>query len=219
MKILVAEDIDSISLGIQKAIQEYKDFEIVHARYCDEALLKFKKAELDGQPFDLIISDLSFKTDYKENVLQNGSDLVKAIRTINQIVPIIVYSIEDKTYVIKNLFELNDINGYVLKGRNSTTELLEAIKTVLAKDKYISREINHVLQRKNTLEIEQYDIFLLEKLANGLSQSEISNDFNDQEISPSSVSAIEKRINKLKIQFQAKNSIQLVALVKDLGII
>lgn len=219
MKVLIVEDIDSISLGIQRIIQEFKDTEIVHAKYCDKALLKYRKALLDDAPFDLIISDLSFKSDYKDCELKNGEEFISAIRKLNQTTPIIVYSIEDKSFLIKNLFQNLDIQAYVLKGRNSTRELIKAIEKVLNNEKYISEELSQILNNKSDIEIEEYDVLLLENLAKGYSQSEISASFSKDNISPASVSAIEKRVNKLKIQFQAKNAIHLVALAKDIGII
>ena len=72
---------------------------------------------------------------------------------------------------------------------------------------------------RNDLEIEDYDISLLDHLSNGLSQEEISTLFQKQHISPASLSSIEKRLNKLRIQFNANNAIHLVAIVKDLGLI
>lgn len=219
MKVLIVEDIDSISLGIQKIVQEFENTEILHAKYCDEALLKFKKATLDNAPFDLIISDLSFKSDHKSCVIGNGEEFISEIRKLNTQVPIIVYSIEDKSFLIKNLFENLHIQAYVLKGRNSTKELSKAIEKALQNERFISEDLSQLLNNKSSEEIDDYDILLLKHLANGFSQSEISNLFLNDNISPSSVSAIEKKVNKLKIQFQAKNAIQLVALAKDIGII
>lgn len=219
MKVLIVEDIDSISLGIQKIVQEFENTETLHAKYCDEALLKFKKATLDNAPFDLIISDLSFKSDHKSCVIGNGEEFISEIRKLNSEVPIIVYSIEDKSFLIKNLFENLHIQAYVLKGRNSTKELSKAIEKALQNERFISEDLSQLLNNKSSEEIDDYDILLLKHLANGFSQSEISNLFIKENIFPSSVSAIEKKVNKLKIQFQAKNAIQLVALAKDIGII
>jgi hypothetical protein len=56
-------------------------------------------------------------------------------------------------------------------------------------------------------------------MSNGLSQDEISQLFKKNNISPSSLSTIEKRLNKLRIQFRANNAIHLVAIAKDLGLI
>ena len=69
------------------------------------------------------------------------------------------------------------------------------------------------------LEIEDYDIKLIKFLSKGLSQDEISAHLKTNNISPSSLSSIEKRLNKLRIQFKANNAIHLVAIVKDLGLI
>ncbi|MFT7333979.1 MAG: hypothetical protein ACI81S_002202, partial [Sphingobacteriales bacterium] len=53
----------------------------------------------------------------------------------------------------------------------------------------------------------------------GMSQDEIRHLFEQENISPSSLSSIEKRLNLLRVQFKAKNAIHLVAIAKDLGLI
>lgn len=218
-KVLIAEDIDSISFGVIKALEGYHGINTVHAKYCDEAILKLKAAEASGEPFDLLITDLSFKQDHVKVVLADGEDLINNVKDLFPTLPIIVYSIEDKPYRIKNLFEFFQINGFVLKGRYSSLELREAIAKIQKEEKYISKDIAHYLMSKETEDITDYDIKILECLAKGFAQNEISEFFLKENISPTSVSAIEKRINKLKIQLKAKNTIQLIALAKDLGMV
>ena len=53
----------------------------------------------------------------------------------------------------------------------------------------------------------------------GLSQEGISKHLQDNNLSPYGLSSIEKRINKLKIQFGANNAIHLVSIAKDVGLI
>ncbi|WP_264559354.1 response regulator [Flavobacterium sp. N2270] len=218
-KVLIAEDVDSISLGVKKALEGYNGINTIHAKYCDEAILKLKSAEVAGQPFDLLITDLSFKQDHVKVVLADGEDLIDAVKKLYPNLPIIVYSIEDKPFRIKNLFDLFKINGFVLKGRYSSLELRESIVKIQKGEKYISKDIAHYLMSKETEDITDYDINILECLAKGFSQNEISEFFFKKNILPTSVSAIEKRINKLKIQLKAKNTIQLIALAKDLGMV
>jgi two-component system capsular synthesis response regulator RcsB len=43
--------------------------------------------------------------------------------------------------------------------------------------------------------------------------------FKHEGISPNSKSSIEKQVSKLKIYFKANNTVHLVAIAKDLGII
>lgn len=65
-KVLIAEDLDSISIAVVQALEEISILEINHAKYCDDAFLKIKKALHDNQPYDLLISDLSFKPDHEK---------------------------------------------------------------------------------------------------------------------------------------------------------
>ena len=46
-KVLVAEDFDSISISVGYVLKELSVSEIHHAKYCDDAILKIKKALLD----------------------------------------------------------------------------------------------------------------------------------------------------------------------------
>ncbi len=59
-KVLIAEDMDFINSGIKSQLEELNIAEIDYVQYCDEALLKLKSAQLNNQPFDLLISDFIF---------------------------------------------------------------------------------------------------------------------------------------------------------------
>lgn len=219
-KVLVAEDLDSISITVGQALEELSVSEIHHAKYCDDALLKVKKALLDEAPYDLLISDLSFKTDHRETQLNNGDELIAAVKKLQPNIKTVVFSIEDKSFRIKSLFNDLGINAYVSKGRNSIPELKKAILSVFNNDsKILSPELAHALRDKSLIEIESYDILLLKSLSKGLILDEISIDFKNSGIIPNGSSSIEKRINKLKIFFKANNNVHLIAIAKDLGLV
>ena len=57
-KVLIAEDVDIINSGIKATLEAMSIAEIIHVSYCDEALLKLRKAAVDYNPFHLLISDL-----------------------------------------------------------------------------------------------------------------------------------------------------------------
>ena len=219
-KVLIAEDIDTISLGVVSALEAYPDMEINHSKYCDDALLKIKKALQDNRPYDLLISDLSFKADHTKVVLHSGEELVKAVKKIQPEIHIVVYSIEDRMAKIKNMFDNNLINGYVSKGRNSTQELKKAVETVYRKgERYISEALQYQLHETGVFQIEEQDIELLELLAKGHSQDEISKIFRTKNYSSASMSSIEKRVNKLKVYFNSRNIPHLISQTKDIGLI
>lgn len=219
-KVLVAEDLDSISLSIVNALNELCVQEIHHAKYCDEAYLKIRKAIQDKSEYDLIISDLSFKTDHTTTKLSSGEELVEAVKKIQPTIKIIIFTIEDKAYRIKSLFNNYYINGYVLKGRNSIPQLKNSIQKIFdGETNIITPEISHHLADKSIIEIEDYDISLLRYIAKGFTLDEIANQFKILNISPNSSSSIEKRITKLKIYFRSTNNVHLIAIAKDLGLI
>ena len=218
-KVLVAEDFDSINIAVIQTLKELDVIQIEHAKYCDDALLKIRKANLDNEPFDLLISDLSFVQDHRKVTLKSGDDLIEAVKKEQPKIKIIVYSIEDKGFRIKSLFENLNIHAFVHKGRKSILELKIAITTILTENlKYISPQMNYVLQDKIINEIDDFDIELIKQLSYGVAQDKIEEKFKELGITPNSKSAIEKRVSKLKDYFKANNTVHLIAIAKDLGI-
>lgn len=219
-KVLIADDIDFNDLGAVQVLNELDVAEIQFAKYCDEALLKVKKANFDGTPFQLLISDLSFKADHQLNKLNSGEELIAAVKKECPTIKVIVFSIEDKAHRIKLLFDALHVDGYVLKGRNTIYDLKRAIqKAYKEEQENISPELLYVLQDMTTTEINNYDVQLIKYLSKGISQENMETVFKEEGISPNSKSSIEKHINKLKIYFKANNTVHLVAIAKDLGII
>lgn len=218
-KVLIAEDFDSINIALIQTLESMGVKEIEHAKYCDDALLKAKKALQDETPFDLLISDLSFETDYRTVTLKNGEALITAIRKIQPTIPVLVYTVEDKSFVIKSLVEDLNVNAFVHKGRNSISQLKTAMETILFDGTFVSQNLTHALKESTFNEIENYDIQVLTQLSHGATIEDIENVFKKEDIKPNSKSYIEKRISKLKDLFKAKTTIHLVSITKDLGII
>lgn len=219
-KVIIAEDLDAISLGIEQVLKDLDIVDFQHSKYCDEAFLKIRAAITKNEPYDLLISDLSFKTDHREVKILNGDELVQKVRELQPDIKIIAYSVEDKNYRIKSLFDHAEIDAFVLKGLNSIEELKKAIHITSTSDqKFISPEVASALQEKNNFEIDDLDIQILKHLSSGTPQDEIIQIFKELGIKPNSKSAMEKRLSKLKDFFKANNTVQLVFIAKDMGII
>lgn len=219
-KVIIAEDIDTMNLGVQQVLRDLDILHFQHSKYCDEAFLKVRKAIQDNEPYDLLISDLSFKTDHREVKITNGDELVQKVRELQPNIKIIAYSVEDKSYRIKSLFDNAGINAFVSKGLNSIEDLKKAIHILSTSDQtFISQEVASALQEKNNFEIDDLDINILKHLSLGIMQDDITNTFQELGIKPNSKSTIEKRIAKLKDFFKAANTVHLVSITKDMGII
>ncbi len=210
---------DSISNGVATVLEALQITTFQKVQYCDDAYIKIKKAAQDQAPFDLLITDLSFKADHRTQKYPSGEILVKALKQEHPNLKTIVYSVEDRPAKIRTVLTECKTEAYVCKGRNGLKDLTEAIHAVYNGQRYISPQLVNTYKQSPPSEIDDYDIELMKLLANGLSQEEMSIHFKNNDIKPSSISSIEKRIVKLRNHFNANNSIQLISIVKDLGII
>ena len=82
-KVLIADDCDSTNISVQKTLT---DLSIIfdsrdHVTYCDAALSRLQKALTNGEPYDLLITDLSFNNDIPQ-VLEDGTDLIRAAQKV-----------------------------------------------------------------------------------------------------------------------------------------
>lgn len=218
-KVLIAEDMDDINAGVLTALSELEIATLDYAQYCDDADLKARKARKDNVPYELLITDLSFKKDHREQNLNSGEELVIKLKKDQPDIKVIVYSVEDKLQRVRRLFNKHNIDAYVCKGRKSLKELIKAVRAVSGGKTHLSPEVKMALSNKKNIEIDDYDIGLLKLLSKGLNQDEISEDLKGRSISPNSLSSIEKRLSKLKIYFKANNAVHLIANAKDLGLI
>ena len=166
-KVLVAEDIDSISMGVGMILKKLKIKKVQHTSYCDDAFLKAKKALQDGVPFQLLISDLSFIPDYREAKISSGQELIAALKNEQPNLKVIVYSIEDHPQIVKSLWENGLINGYVSKDRKGLIELEEAIAQIFKNEAYMSPKLALLMDQKNIMTLGNFEIQLMTSLANG----------------------------------------------------
>ena len=64
-KVLATDDLGSINKGVFTVVKGLGIQEVQQVMYCDDAYLRIKKATLDNQPFQLLVTDLSFKADHR----------------------------------------------------------------------------------------------------------------------------------------------------------
>ncbi len=218
-KVLASDDLGSVNKGVSSVVTSLGFTNIHQVLYCDDAYLRIKKAALDNEPFELFITDLSFIADHRAQTYTSGEALIKALKREFPELKIIVYSIEDRIQRVRSLMQTDKIDAYVCKGRRGLLELEQAVNAVYKDKTFLSPQVAHALSPKIDLEIDDYDIELVKQLSMGFSQEDISVLFKSKNISPCSLSSVEKRLNRLRTQFKANNVIHLVAITKDLGLI
>lgn len=218
-KVLVAEDMDSINMAVAAVLKELQIAQVEHAQYCDKARILAKKAISAGEPFDLLICDLSFKNDHRTEQIKSGKDLISILKQEDPNLRIIVNSVEDHPQTVRSLWESGNIDGYVCKDRNGMRDLQEAIKALHKGEAYNSRGIENILNKNNILILKDWEMELLNAIATGLTQDEIQEEFKQKNISPNSKSSIEKRLKELREEFGANTTPHLIGILKDLKIL
>ncbi|WP_421810706.1 response regulator [Flagellimonas sp.] len=219
-KILIAEDHGLTGSGLKESLAALSIPEIMVVHYCDDALLKIKAALQQERPFEVLITDLSFKADYKNRDLVSGEELIAEVRKIQPDIKIVVYSVENRIGKIKTLYDALGIDAFVGKERRDINEITKAIQQVLEGKTYFSESLKHALRSsENQLELDDYDIFLLQLLAKGLKQEEIAQYFQERNYPASSLRSIQDRLGKLKTIFGAKTPVHLVAQAMERGFI
>lgn len=218
-KVLVAEDMDSVNHAVVSVLKDLGIEQVEHAPYCDQAWLMARKALQDGKPFDLLICDLFFKSDHRDEKISSGKELIAILRKEDPSLKDLVNYIEDNPGTVKSLWESGDIQAYVCKDRNGMRQLRDAIIEMERGNSYSSPGIQDALREDNLFVLDEFEMNLLNFIANGFTQDEIQEKLKEKNISPSSKSSIEKRLKELREEFNANTTPHLIGIVKDLKLI
>lgn len=218
-KVLIAEDLDSVNMAVKDLLSQLAISSVVHTQYCDDAYLKLKKGQLDNDPFDLIICDLNFKPDHRNEKLSSGEELAKILRMEFPDLKIIINSVEDHPNVINRIWNSGIADAYVIKDRKGLNNLETAINQVSDGKKFISPSIEQSLAINNIVELTDYEVSLLTYISQGYTQDEIHEIFKKKNFSPHSKSSIEKKLKELRESFEAKTNPHLITIVKDFQLI
>lgn len=213
--ILLVEDHDLISLSVQMILKEtYKEllnFKIV--TNADAALDYLKNNSVDILLLDLILNSKNTR------ILKSGDELLREIYPWHHKPKTIILSKIDSLDVLNYTIEQLGADAYIFKSKSSLQEIIPAIKTVLENKHYYSPKIKKILNYQfGLLDLDTTDRILLKELGNGLSQKQIVTSLENRKIYIS-LSAVEKRVRKLKIKFDAHTTAHLIAIAIRKGII
>jgi DNA-binding NarL/FixJ family response regulator len=218
-KVLIAEDHESSNVSVRKTLEDAGVSICDYTYYCDDAFQRARKALLANEPYELLITDLSFEEDYREQKLKNGADLITEIRKIQPHIKVLVFSAESKVSIIDQLFRDLDIDAYVRKARRDVEELKKALEALSKGNKYMPFALKQAVKTQSTYEFSEYDIILLTQLSHGMLQKDIPYYLEKNGYKPSGLSSVEKRLNLMRETLGCSKNEQLIAFCKDLGII
>lgn len=218
-KVLIAEDYESFNISVQKVVDDLKIPNPQFDNYCDEAYSRIKMAIQENDPFELLITDISFDTDHRKQTLTTGQELVAAAKEIQPDLKVIVFSVEKRQEIIDHLFNDQEINAYVKKGREDIKDLKKAIRSVYNNERFVSYDLKKPVKDRNSFEFSKVDILLITLLAKGILVKEIPDYLKNKQIKPASMSYVEKKLGIIRESLNVKSNEHLIAVCKDFGII
>lgn len=218
-RVLIAEDHESASISVRKTIKDLEIVEPDYVFYCDDAFARLTKALRTDQPYDLLITDLSFEEDHNIQQINDGISLIKAAKNLQPGLKVLVFSAENKPNIIDPLIKELGIDGYVRKARHDAKELRAALEAISRGKKYFPAQMKLMAKEKNTYDFTSYDTTIITLIAGGIKQKEIPYYLQEQNIKPSGLSSVEKRLNLIKDVLGFSTNEQLIAYCKDFKII
>ena len=220
-KVLIAEDHEIANISVQKTLSDLGIKDPKYVYYCDDALTWIKNGIRSNEPYDLLITDLSFEEDHYTQKITGGIELIKAAKQIQPNLKVLVFSGENKIAVIDKLFKDKalDIDAYVRKARHDARDLKLAMDAISKNKKYLTHDLKQSIREKNSHEFTAFDITIITLLSQGTLQKEIPIYLKQNSIKPSGLSSVEKRLNLIKEVLGFSKNEQLVAHCKDMGII
>ncbi|QNN41514.1 response regulator [Pedobacter roseus] len=218
-RILIAEDQETQNISLQTTLADLSIEKPEYVYYCDDALTWIKNAIRAEQPYDLLVTDLSFVEDHNKQKIAGGVELIQAAKKVQPGLKILVFSVENKTAVIDMLFKELHIDGYVRKARHDAQYLKLAINAIYNDKKYLSPDLKLARKENNSHDFTDLDIAIISQLVDGTPQKNIPYYLQENNIKPSGLSSVEKRLNLMKEVLGFSKNEQLIAYCKDVGII
>jgi DNA-binding NarL/FixJ family response regulator len=218
-KVLIAEDHEHANISVRKTLEDLgvpqKDFRF----YCDDAFELIQAGVRLGLPYDLLITDLSFDEDHNVQKISGGKELIRAARAVQPDLKVIVFSLENNIGLVDELFDDIQVDAYVRKARYDAIDLKRAVEAVFNNKKYRSADLMHQRKTEHSYDFKTVDIAIITLLCNGTAQKNIPAYLQLENLKPSGLSSVEKRLNSIKTSLNISSNEQLIAYCKDNKII
>ena len=218
-KVLIAEDHDTENFAVQVTLRDLGVVDPDYVYYCDHALAWIKNAIRAGEPYDLLITDINFKDDGSDQEIKDGLALVKAIKSVQPDIKVVVMTVQEITTTVHEMFREKQIDGYVLKERRGREQLKEALQMVYQGRTYQSADNKKPSQDLNAFEFSQLDLHIVNLLYQGVPQYQMPEKLKQLGAKASSLSTIEKRLNLMKESYGFTNNAQLIAHCREAELI
>jgi DNA-binding NarL/FixJ family response regulator len=199
-RILVVDDHSIVRHGLVALLSKEKDLVVCgEAAGCEEA-----RAAVEAQKPDLLVVDITLKDG-------NGLDLIRETRAANPQIKALVLSMHDEALYAEKALRAG-ARGYVMK-ENADEDIVEAIRTILRGELYISTEVSaqmlreyigEAAERTGIESLTERELEIFECIGQGLASRKIAEKFG------LSTRTVEVHRSHIKRKLQCEDAAQLV---------
>ncbi|MDO3641282.1 response regulator [Mucilaginibacter sp. L3T2-6] len=218
-RILIVEDQDMANLSLRITLEGLGMPLPVHRYHTSHAILLLKKALLEKEPFDLLVTDLYFEDEGTAKQSPDGIELIRQAKRVQPELKVLVFSTESKIAVIRRLYEESGIDGFVRKARGDAGELKNALEQLSGNRRYYPRDYRSLAAKGNQHDFTDRDKEIIRLLNEGFSQREIADWLELNGMPPFGLSSVEKRLKLMREAMNFSKNQQLIGFCKDLGMI
>lgn len=198
MRVIIADDHDVVRFGLRALLEADGSFEVV----AETGDLSELKLLVHNQPVDLVILDYSMPGGHSVAV---ANYLKKRYPHIK----ILIFTAQQSAIILKELY-LSLVDGILLK-QNHTRELLTALADLNKGNRYISKQVLHIVSDLN-LDLTGRELQILHLILQGLSRSSIAEQLDV------SAETIKTHRRNLMRKLEVNNVTQLVAKANQLDL-
>jgi DNA-binding NarL/FixJ family response regulator len=216
IKILMIDDHPMILEGYKKVLRSNRriSLDIATAKDSDHAVHAILQSKHE-QPYDIVFIDIQIP-ESSDGTITSGEDLAHFTRKELPDAKILILTMHDNAYRLKNLMNMVPHDALMVKSDVTKRMLLDALDSALKDVKFYSKTVK-VLQENITLNsklLDEHDKKILYYISKGVLTKNLP-----QHI-PLSLSSIEKRKNMIKQLFHIKgDDEQLLLEAKKRGFI
>lgn len=171
IRIMIADDFEIIRHGIKRVLEFEDNIKVVAEATDGKEVIE----QVELLKPDILLLDMSMPG-------YNGLELLEKLRSSGNKIKVIMLTIESGADVINKAIELG-ADGYVVK-ESTTTEIVEAINTVHAGNKYLDKSLMNLMFKKyndesqNSVfkELSERELHILYWISKGYSNKEIANE-------------------------------------------
>ena len=218
-KVLIVEDEKMLNSAIKSTMEKLgvildtRDY----VTFCDDALNRVKIAIREENPYELLITDLSFDTDFRKVKITTGQELIKAVKQVQPDIKVLVFSVHNEESIANPLFSNLGIDGYVTKGLRDSLDFDVAINAIAKGKTFRSANLRRSNEQEIVYQLKPIERTIVSFLSAGKTQKWIEVYLKKNNIRPSSASIIDKKLSKLRAIFNASSTTQLICFLRDKG--